>query len=117
MSTRDWAFLIDENLDKQTVAYLTAEAVSAEHVSTALWPGADDFEDILPYARQEDQIIVTNNILDFKPLPADAHNGLVIVYNNRVSAFQLATGLFKIMTAYQHRDEFPEKEALDEWID
>jgi hypothetical protein len=116
MTAREWGFLIDENLEKQTTVYLTTEDIKAEHVSTALWPGANDFEDILPYACEEDLIIVTNNILDFKPLQPDAHAGLVIVYNNRLSAFQVATGLFKIVTAYQHRDAFPEKEVLDEWI-
>lgn len=117
MTERPWAFLIDVNLEQQTAAYLSNEGIRGEHVSTALSPSADDFEDILPYARTEDLIIVTNNILDFKPLPDDEHAGIVIVYDNRLSAFQIATGLFRIMTAYQTRDAFPGKEALDDWIE
>lgn len=72
---------------------------------------------ILPYARTEDLIVVTNNVLDFKPLADDEHAGIVIVYDNRLSAFQIATELFRIMTAYQTRDAFPGKEAPDDWIE
>ena len=81
-----WGFLIDENLGRQTASYLTTEGIRAEHVSAALFPGADDFDDILPYARREDLIVVTNNILDFKPLAYDQHEGIVIVYDQRLSA-------------------------------
>lgn len=55
-------------------------------MSGILFAGADDFDDILPYARQEDLIVVTNNVLDFKPLAGDEHEGIVIVYNQRLSA-------------------------------
>jgi hypothetical protein len=57
-----------------------------EYVSGILFAGADDFDDILPYARQEDLIVVTNNVLDFKPLAGDEHEGIVVVYNQRLSA-------------------------------
>lgn len=60
----EWGFLIDENLDRKTVGYLETEDIRGEHVSGVLEPGADDFDDILPYARAEDLIVVTNNILD-----------------------------------------------------
>lgn len=60
----EWGFLIDENVARQTAGYLEAEGIRGEYVSDALFPGADDFDDILPYARTEDLIVVTNNILD-----------------------------------------------------
>lgn len=113
----EWGFLIDENLERQTAAYLEAEGIRGEHVSAVLRPGADDFDDILPYARREDLIVVTNNILDFKPLADDEHEGIVIVYDQRLSAWSLANGLFRLVDQYRDRNELRRKEVLDPYVE
>lgn len=56
----DWSFLVDENTGKQVVDEL-ANDYTVEHVVEVLWPGADDFNDILPYARAHDRVIITKN--------------------------------------------------------
>lgn len=112
-----WGFLIDENLERQTADYLETEGIRGEHVSDVLFPGADDFDDILPYARQEDLIIVTNNILDFKPLSDDEHEGIVILYNQRSSAWEIANALFELIEVYEDRNRLRGKEALDVYLE
>jgi predicted nuclease of predicted toxin-antitoxin system len=60
-----WRFLLDENIDPKTVTYLEKEGIHAEHVRDALWTGADDMADIIPYARDEELVIVTSDVTDF----------------------------------------------------
>ena len=113
----EWGFLIDENVERQTAAYLDAEGIRGEHVSGVLFPGADDFDDILPYARREDLIIIANNILDFKPLADDEYEGTVIVYNQRLPAWSIANALFRLVDQYRDRNELRRKEVLDPYIE
>lgn len=61
----EWRFLLDENIDPKTATYLEKEGIHAEHVRDALWVGADDEDDILPYARTNNSIIVTSDVTDF----------------------------------------------------
>jgi len=61
----EWRFLIDENLSPNIVTELECRDIAAEYVLDALFEGADDFEDILPYCRQTDTVLVTNNVRDF----------------------------------------------------
>ncbi|WP_435066361.1 DUF5615 family PIN-like protein [Halobaculum sp. EA56] len=51
-----WRFLLDENIDPKTATYLEKEGIYAEHVRDALWQGADDEADVLPYARDHELI-------------------------------------------------------------
>ncbi|WP_458190863.1 hypothetical protein [Haladaptatus sp. NG-WS-4] len=37
------------------------EEVRAEHVRDALWQGADDEDDVLPYAREHNLVVVTSS--------------------------------------------------------
>jgi len=60
-----WRFLLDENIDPKTATYLEKDGISAEHVRDALWQGADDEADVLPYARDHERIIVTSDVKDF----------------------------------------------------
>ena len=70
-----WSFLGDENTGKQVVAELAPD-YTVEHVVDVLWPGADDFNDILPYARAHNRVIITKNDRDFTP--GVGHCGLII---------------------------------------
>ncbi|PSP72671.1 hypothetical protein BRC86_11975 [Halobacteriales archaeon QS_3_64_16] len=111
----EWGFLIDENLERQTAAYLETEGIRGEHVSSVL-PGADDFDDILPYARRENLMVVTNNI-HFKPLSDDEHEGIVIVYNQRLPTWSTANALFRLVDQYRDRNELRRKEVLDPYVE
>jgi len=61
-----WRFLLDENVDPKVARYLEKEGLSAEHVRGALGQGADDEDDVLPYARERDSIVVTSDVSDLR---------------------------------------------------
>lgn len=112
----EWGFLIDENLEPQIARYLRKEGVHAEHVLDALSAGADDREELLPYAREQDLVVVTNDVTDFSGLPEDEHEGIVVVYDGRLSAFQVSMGLLDIVEAYPGRESLRGYEILDDWV-
>lgn len=114
--TAEWGFLVDENLDPQIAHYLENEGVRAEHVLDALFEGADDRDDLLPYARAEDLVVVTNDVTDFSRVPDHEHEGVVIVYDGALPAFDVAAGLLAMMDAYPDRDALRGYEVLDDWV-
>jgi predicted nuclease of predicted toxin-antitoxin system len=115
----EWRFLIDENLSPTIVTELDRRDIAAEYVLDALFEGADDFEDILPYCRQTDTVLVTNNVRDFNATdlsPAD-HAGIVIVHNKDRPAAEIAAELRRIIVAYPNRDAFRGFESAEDWTD
>jgi len=64
----EWRFLLDENVDPKVATYLEKEGLFAVHVRDALERGADDEDDILPYARAHDLVVVTSDVTDFGAL-------------------------------------------------
>jgi hypothetical protein len=112
----EWCFLLDENIDPKTATYLEKEGIHAEHVRDALWQGADDEADVLPYAREHKLIIVTSDVKDFGGLPPEAHAGFVLLCDDTMPAYQVAAGLITLTDAYQKRDSFGGREELDPWI-
>ncbi len=115
MTERDWRFLLDENIEPQVGSFLTAEGYRADHVQDVLSKGAEDIEDVLPYARENDLIVITGDISDFEPLSHDEHRGVLLVYNRRVSAYDVATAVFRIVEAYGDREQLT-TDAVDEWL-
>ncbi|WP_302080718.1 DUF5615 family PIN-like protein [Salinibaculum rarum] len=111
-----WRFLLDENIDPKTATYLQKEGLHAEHVRDALWQGADDEADVLPYVREHELIIVTSDVKDFGGLPPDAHSGIVLLYDDTLPAYQVAAGLISMTDAYQKRYSFGGREELDPWV-
>jgi len=111
-----WQFLLDENIDPKTATYLEKEGIHAEHVRDALWQGADDEEDVLPYARDHQLIIVTSDVKDFGGLPSATHAGIVLLYDDTMSAYLVAAGLMSMVDTYPNRDGFGGREELDPWI-
>jgi hypothetical protein len=112
----EWRFLLDENVDTKTAKYLRKEGLHAEHVRDALGQGADDREDVLPYAREHDLVIVTSDVGDFGDLRSDAHAGVVILYDDTMPAYRVASGLLAMVDTYPGRDAFPGYEELDPWV-
>lgn len=112
----EWRFLLDENVDPKVATYLRKEEIHAEHVRDALGQGADDQEDVLPYAREQDLVIVTSDLKDFGGLPLDVHTGVVILYDDTMPAYRVASGLLAMVDAYPGRDAFRGREELDPWV-
>ena len=111
----DWRFLLDENIDPKTARYLEKEDVYVEHVQGALGLGADDTEEILPYARENDLIVVTSDVSDFGRLDPATHAGVALLYDDTMRAYRIATGILTMIDAYPARDSFPGYETLDPW--
>jgi len=112
----DWQFLLDENIDPKTATYVEKEGIHAEHVRNSLWQGADDQEDVLPYAREHELIVVTSDVKDFGRLPPETHAGIVLLYDDTMPAYQAAAGLITMTDAYQNRYSFDGREELDPWV-
>jgi len=113
---REWRFLLDENVDPKTATYLKKEGIHAEHVRDALWQGADDEADVLPYAREHDLIVVTSDVSDFGGLPLDAHAGLVLLYDDTTPAYRIAAALSSMVDTNPSREAFSGREELDAWL-
>lgn len=111
----DWRFLLDENVDPKTATYLRKEDVFADHVRDTLGQGADDEDDILPYAREHDLVVVTSDVADFSDLPSEAHQGIVILHDDTMPAYRVASALLAMIDDYPSRDEFAGREELDKW--
>lgn len=114
--TSEWAFLIDENLEPRIATYLKKEGIAADHVLDALFEGADDRDDILPYLREHDRIFVTNDVTDFSTVPDTAHEGIIILYDGKRPAFEITGGILDVVDVYPDRDSLRGYEILDDWL-
>lgn len=112
----DWAFLIDECVAPDVAYRLDSEGMVAEAVKDVLWEGADDFEAILPYAKENDLILVTSDISDFGSLDATVHEGIVLIFDNELEPECIVEGLLNIVDQYPSRDALRDYEKLDPWI-
>ncbi|MXR50222.1 hypothetical protein GRX03_01175 [Halovenus sp. WSH3] len=90
-----WQFLLDENIDPKVATYLEKGELVAEHVRATLGQGADDEDDILPYAREHDLIIATSDVKDFGALPVDTHSGIILLYDDTMPAYRVASALIR----------------------
>lgn len=111
----EWQFFLDENIDPKVATYLDKEELYAEHVRDVLGQGADDEADVLPYAREHDLIVVTSDVKDFGDLPNGAHTGVILLYDDTMPAYRVASALITLVDAYPGRDEFTGREELDAW--
>lgn len=111
-----WQFLLDENIDPKVATYLEKEDIVAVHVRDTLGQGADDEDDVLPHARQTNRIVVTSDVKDFGSLPTEKHSGIVLLFDDTLPAYRVASGLIALVDAYPGRDVFPNREELDSWV-
>lgn len=75
-----------------------------------------DEADMLPHAREHDRVMVTGDVSDFGDLPAEAHAGVVLPYDDTMPACRVASGLIAVVDAYPDRDAFGGREELDAWV-
>jgi len=87
----------------------------AEYVRDVLGQGADDEADVLPYAREHDLIVVTSDVKDFGDLPSGAHTGVILLYDDTMPAYRVASVLITLVDAYPGQDAFTGREELDAW--
>ncbi|ERG93659.1 DUF5615 family PIN-like protein [Haloquadratum walsbyi] len=112
-----WAFFIDANLEPRTAEILRKEGYRAEYSDYVLDEDADDEVDILPSVQQEELIIVTADIKNFAPLADSRHEGLLLVNNQRASAYAIANAILNIVDAYGSPANMLGKiETLEPWI-
>ena len=111
----EWQFLLDENIDPKVATYLDKEGLYAEHVQDTLGEGVDDEDDVLPYAREHDLVVVTSDVKDFGNLPGDSHTGVVLLHDDTMPAYRVASALITLVDTYPSRNAFAGREELDAW--
>jgi predicted nuclease of predicted toxin-antitoxin system len=112
-----WGFFIDANLEPRIAEFLREEGYPAEYSDYVLDEDADDEDDILPYVQQEELMIVTADIKNFAVLDNSRHEGLLLVNNQRVSAYAIANAVLDIVDAYRSPSNIVGKiETVDPWI-
>jgi|APHM01.1.fsa_nt_gi hypothetical protein len=112
-----WAFFIDANLEPRTAEILRKENYRAKYSDYVLHEDADDYNDILPYVQREELMIVTADIKNFAPLASSRHEGLLLLNNQRASAYAVANAILNIVDAYKSPSNMSGKvENLDPWI-
>lgn len=111
----EWRFLLDENIDPKTETYLEKEDVFAEHIRDSLGQGTDD-EEIRSYARDNGFVIVTSDLGDFRDTETATSVDSVILYDDTMPAYRVATGLLSMVTVYPDRTVFSGREVLDSWL-
>jgi hypothetical protein len=112
----EWRFLLDENIDPKVVTYLEKEDLYAEHVLDTLGQGADDEADVLPHARECDLIVVTSDVAASGPLSDSAHAGIILLHDDTMPGYRIASALITLVDAYPSRDAFAGQETLDVWV-
>jgi predicted nuclease of predicted toxin-antitoxin system len=117
MAGSEWAFLLDENVGRDVANELTEYGYRAELVVDVLAPGADDYPDVLPYAREHDLVVLTKDFSDFSAIDSDAHEGVILIVHHTHTPAEMAAGVDAIAEAYPSRDSFRgRQEYLDDWI-
>lgn len=117
MGASEWAFLLDENVGRNVARELTEYGYRTELVVDVLDPGVDDFPDILPYARENDLIVLTKDFSDFGAVDAGDHEGVILVVQHSHAPGEMAAAVDAIVGAYPSRGSFRgRQEYLDDWI-
>ena len=110
----EWQFLLDENIDPKVATYPDKERLYAEHVRGALGEGVDDEDDVLPYACEHD-LVVTSDVKDFGNLPSGSHAGVVLLHDDTMPAYRVASALITLVDTYPSRNAFAGREELGAW--
>lgn len=100
MSDHTWRFLVDENVQPRVAEFLRSEGYEAQHVQSVLSKGAEDFDDVLPYAVEHNMVVLTADVKDFGPLSVSDHSGLLLLYNQRAPAYDVVNAVLDIIEEY-----------------
>lgn len=111
---RDWNFLLDENIDPKVVSYLRKEDIDAVHVRDTLGLGTSD-EAIVSHAAERDLVVLTSDLGDFGAPAIDDHVGVVLLHDDTMPAYRVASAVIRLVDAYPNREAFGGREVLDAW--
>lgn len=111
---RSVSVLVDENVERQVLAYLGAEGHEGSHVVDVLEPGAADRSEIAPYAREHDLVIVTKDT-DFLAMAQSEHAGVLFIGDHGASAYETATAIMRVIDAVPDRDHLQGVVFVDSW--
>jgi len=113
----DWQFLLDENVEPRTADVLWKSEYHADRVVDVLEEGADDHEDIVPWAISEGAIVVTHDVTDFGQVATSSSEafGVVLIHDQDASAFELGNALIDLAEAYPGPEAI-QTEVLDDWL-
>ena len=107
--------LLDENADRQVLAYLRAEDHEGEHVVDALSAGVADHGDIAPYARERGHVVVTKDT-DFLAMDEDSHAGVFFIDDHALTAYEIATAIIRLVDAVGDRETLRGVVFVDSWL-
>jgi hypothetical protein len=65
----------------------------AVHVRDAVGQGFDEQDDVLPYARERDPVVVASDVTDSGALSNEVHAGIVRLHDDTMSAYRVAPAL------------------------
>ena len=112
-----WAFFVDANLEPEIANILTKEGYRTEYSDYVLDEDADDEDDILPYVRQEELVVVTADVKNFAAFDESRHEGVFYLNKQRTSAYKVANAVLDVIDQYGSPDHMNGKtENLDKWI-
>lgn len=112
-----WAFFVDANLEPGVAEKLEAEGYRAEHSDYVLSEDADDEEDILPYVRQEELIVITADVKNFAAFDESRHEGVFYLDNQRAPTHEIAAAVLELVEQYGSPANLNGKtENLDQWL-
>jgi hypothetical protein len=70
------AFFVDANLEPNVSDFLEDEGYRAEYSDYVLDEDADDEDDILPYVRRQELLVVTATVKNFAAFDESRHEGV-----------------------------------------
>lgn len=115
MGESEWAFLLDENIGRTVQQTLADRGYPVDHVVDVLTPGADDLPDVLPYARENDLVVVTKDYSDFSAI--EDHEGILLIVDHAYPPHTVVDAIEEIIDTYPSRDAFrSQQEYLDRWV-
>lgn len=117
MSGSEWGFFLDENVGRAVAHQLTQRGHQVSLVIDVLEPGVSDHTEILPYAREQDLVVVTKDCSDFSALQPSEHAGLILVANHAHTPADLTAAIDTLVDTYPSREAFRgQEEFIDDWI-
>lgn len=112
-----WAFFVDANLEPSVADGLEREGYRADYSDYVLTPDADDEDDILPYVRQEELIVVTADVKNFAAFEQSRHEGVFYLDNQRTPPHEIVDAVLEIIDQYGSPAHMNGKtENLDNWL-
>lgn len=70
------------DIGRRVVDFLEQEGVRADYLPDVLFQEVDDEDDVMPYARDHDAVLVTANWRGFTRFEPDRHDGCLVEFGH-----------------------------------